>query len=345
MGKMGKLKYRDSVEKSAEYLRLALQHMSKQSAALHPVSYAVWYEYVAGNNASLKSSIDEHLQKGATLDESATHDIYHQHVADINEHVARRVSEGIQKVMAELSTSAARAGDQAGQFGTALEKWRDDLSAAKPDAKPDAGAILNLTRTMQDSVAVLKDRLDDSHREIEQLRQEVVKAREEGQADGLTGLLNRRGFDQAIAACLAELDHGNVGPSLLIADIDHFKRVNDTYGHVFGDRVLAAVGQILKKCVKGKNTAARFGGEEFIVLLPAAPVDEAGQLAEQIRTMVQGCRIKRSSDKEAVANITISLGVTGFRAGESVTDFVARADAALYVSKNEGRNRVTIART
>jgi diguanylate cyclase len=319
--------------------------MSKQNAALHPVSYAVWYEYVSGANASLKSTIDQHLQKGATLDENVTHDIYHQHVADINEQVAQRVSEGFQKVMAELSSSAARAGDQAGQFGTALEKWRDDLGAAKPAAKPAADAILTLTRSMQDSVATLKNRLDDSRREIEQLRQEVVKAREEGQADGLTGLMNRRGFDQAIAACLAEFDNGDCGPSLLIADIDHFKRVNDTYGHVFGDRVLAAVGQILKKCVKGKNTAARFGGEEFIVLLPAASVDEAGQLAEQIRAMVQGCSIKRSTDKEAVANITISLGVTNFRAGEAVADFVARADAALYVSKNAGRNRVTIART
>jgi diguanylate cyclase len=342
---MGKMKYRDSVEKSAEYLRLALQHMSKQKAALHPVSYAVWYEYVSGNNVSLRKSVDEYHQKGSALDEKATYDIYHKHVADINEQVAQRVSEGFQKVMAELSISAAVAGDQAGQFGNALEQWSGDLGSSNPDVNPGAGAILALTRTMQDSVASLQGRLVDSRREIEQLREEVVKAREEGLADGLTGLMNRRGFDQAIADCLSEFDSAEFGPSLLIADIDHFKRVNDTYGHVFGDRVLAAVGQILKKCVKGKNTAARFGGEEFIVLLPATPVDDACQLAEQIRSMVQGCRIKRNTDHEAVANITISLGVTRYRAGESVADFVARADSALYVSKNEGRNRVTIART
>ena len=116
------MKYRDSVERSAEYLRLALPWMSKQSAALHPVSYAVWYEYVSGNNSSLKASIYEQLQSGAVLDEKATYDIFNKHVAGINEQVAQRVSEAFQRVMADMSNSAAQAGDQAGQFGSALEK-------------------------------------------------------------------------------------------------------------------------------------------------------------------------------------------------------------------------------
>ena len=106
------MKYRDSIEKSAEYLRLALPLMSKQAAALHPVSYAVWYEYVSGGNSSLKASIDEYLSKGTVLDEKITQDLFRKHVAEINAEVALRVSEGFQRVMADMSNSATEAGEQ-----------------------------------------------------------------------------------------------------------------------------------------------------------------------------------------------------------------------------------------
>jgi diguanylate cyclase len=340
------MKYRDSVEKSGEYLRLALPLMAKQLAAMHPVSYAVWYEYVAGGNPPLNTSIDEGLQAGERLDERATYDLYHKYVAEINEQLAQQISMGFQKVMADVASSAAQAGDKASQFGDALGKWCDDRAAAS-EGKAAYGieTILGLTREMQGSIVVLKNRLDDSRNEIEQLRQDVVKARVEAQTDALTGLLNRRGFDMAVAACIAGGAPGDSGPSLLIADIDHFKQVNDNYGHVFGDRVIQAVAQILKDNVKGKDTAARFGGEEFVILLPDTPVEGARQLAEKIRSIVERCRIKRTTDNGAVANIMISLGVASFAAGESADELVARADSALYQSKQEGRNRVTVARS
>ena len=339
------MKYRDSVEKSAEYLRLALPLMAKQSTALHPVSYAVWYEYVSGGNLALRASIDKYLQSGAVLDEQTTDDIFQKHIAEINELVAQRVSEGLQKVMADMSSSATQAGDQADQFGGALEKCCADLDPLSPGATMSADAILGLTRNMIGSIGSLKGRLDESRREIEQLRQDVVKAREDALADGLTGLTNRRGFDLAMAACLIESDTSEYGLSVLVSDIDHFKQVNDTYGHLFGDKVIKAVAQILKDNVKGKDTAVRFGGDEFAVLLPDTSIEGARQVAEKIRKKVEGCCIKRTIDNEAVANITVSMGVSSYKAGESVTDFFSRADAALYASKNEGRNRVTVART
>jgi diguanylate cyclase len=339
------MKYRDSIEKSAENLRLALPLMSKQAAAMHPVSYAVWYEYVAGGNPPLKLAIDEYLKDGAKLDEQATQEIFQRYVAEIDETLAQRVSEGFQKVMADISNSAAQAGDQAGQFGSALEKWHGELTLANPSTGLAIETILGLTHNMRGSVDSLKGRLDESRREIEQLRQEVSKAREDALADGLTGLTNRRGFDLAMAGCLAESNTGQCGPSLLMTDIDHFKRVNDTYGHIFGDKVLRAMAKILKDNVKGKDVVARYGGEEFVILLPDTSIENARQLAEKIRTTTERCRIKRSTDDVAVANITISFGVASFKAGESATDFISRADAALYTSKNEGRNRVTVALT
>lgn len=338
------MKYSESIEQSAEYLRRALPLMSKQAAALNPISYAIWYEYVAGINPALHTSIDELTRDGRTLDDDTTAELFRKHVAEVDEELAQRIGEGFQKIIADIARSTAEAGDNAGQFGTALEQWSAGLAQSGSCAvsSADLAMLLSHTREMQQSMTTLKTSLDDSHREIEGLRQEVNRAREDAMADGLTGLTNRRGFDIALAACLSELPADGTGPSLLMADIDHFKRVNDSYGHLFGDKVIRAVAQVLRDSVKGRDTAARYGGEEFVILLPNTPIEGARSLAEQIRATVERCRIKRIDNQESIGSITVSLGVAYHRPGESATEFIARADSALYVSKNQGRNRVTI---
>lgn len=339
------MKYYDSVEQSEGYLGPVLSLMAKQAAAMDPVSYAVWYEYVSGINVSLKTAIDQHLHNCDVFDEHLTTELFNRHISDVDLRVARDFSEGFQKVMEEMLSSAAQAGDQAGLFETALEKWSADWVESNSGGNNQADTILGLTRQMQGSIVSLRGSLDDSRLEIAQLQVEVRKAREDACVDGLTGLTNRRGFDLAITAALLVADAGRVGPCLIMADIDHFKQVNDTYGHPFGDRVIQGIAQILKNSVRGKGIAARYGGEEFVVLLPDMLPEEARQLAEAIRGLVEKCRIKRSSDSWGPADISVSLGVTGFKAGESAASFVGRADIALYASKHDGRNRVTVAAT
>ena len=332
------MKYTDSLEKSAEYLRQAVQFMTRQAAALHPVSYTIWYEYASGKNDSLRKDIDVMTANGSVLDEKATHDLYRKHIAEIDEATAERVTEGFQRIMANISNSASQAHNEAEKFGNVLEHWTGETLASRVCGLDD---LLGHTRVMQGSIGTLKSQLDESKREIEQLRVEVKKAREEALSDGLTGLINRKGFDLALAACLGHCTDDTQGPSLFIADIDHFKRVNDTYGHLLGDKVIRAIARILGENIKGRDVAARFGGEEFVVLLPDTPLEGACQLAEKIRTTVEKLSIKRTDKNEAISNITISFGVASYRKGEHMSAFVARADNALYQSKNGGRNRVT----
>lgn len=334
------MKYTDSLEKSAEYLRQAVQFMVRQAAALHPVSYAVWYEYASGQNAFLNNDIDTLTADGAVLDEKATYDLFRKHIAGINEATTERVTNGFQRIMTNISNSASQAQNEAEKFGSALEHWTGKPAASRVSGLDD---LLGHTRIMQGSISTLKLQLEESKHEIEQLRSEVKKAREEALSDGLTGLINRKGFDLAVAACLERHTDDTVGPSLFITDIDNFKRVNDTYGHLLGDKVIRAIAKILSDNIKNKDIAARFGGEEFIVLLPDTPLDGARQLAEKIRVAIQKLSIKRADKNEAVTNITVSLGVTSYRKGEPVSEFIARADNALYQSKNGGRNRVTAA--
>ncbi len=338
------MKYHDSVEQSAEYLRRSLPLMSRQGAALTPISYAIWYEYVAGINPALQARVDNLTKDGRVLDDDLTAELFRRYVADVDHETAHRVSHDLQQMMANVSQSAAHAGHKAGEFGSALETWSAGLLSSPEPATAVAthlASLLNHTRDMQTSVTTLKTRLDDSQREIEELRQEVDRAREAALADGLTGLSNRRGFDMALSSCLADI--GSHGPSLLIADIDHFKHVNDRYGHLFGDKVIRAVAQILKENVKGRDTAARYGGEEFIILLPNTPLGGAQALAEQIRAMVEGCRIRRLDNQESIESVTLSFGVASHRPGETAEQLLARVDGALYTSKQQGRNRVTVA--
>lgn len=341
------MKYDHDIAKSAEHLRRALPLMSKQAAALHPISYSVWYEFVSGINPGLKAELDEILAKGEVLTEATTHALFHKYIAEIDEETAEKINSRFQKTLTKMSESAQQTGEQASQFGTSLEQLSEGLSKTQGgnvlDISDITQQVLGDTRSMQDAVASLKERLEESRREAEELKQEISRAREDALIDGLTGLTNRKGFDKAIAAHMASPELAEKGLSILMSDIDHFKSINDTYGHLFGDKVIRAIAQIISQNVKGKDTAARYGGEEFVILLPDTPIRGAQALAETIRKSVEMSRIKRTDSNETIAKITVSFGVASYIPGESGGSLIERADKALYESKHQGRNRVTLA--
>jgi diguanylate cyclase len=319
--------------------------MAKQDSAMHPISFSIWYEHVAGMNAPLSSELERAMQTELALDEEATYALYRKYIAGLDEQSAQQVADGFRRVLSDLSDSANQAGKQASRFGSVLEEWSEGLLDGKSEKSlaEEAAGIIGDTRQMQDAVAVLNARLDSSKDEIERLQSEIVRAREEALSDGLTGLANRRGFDQSLADRMREATEQASELSLLLLDIDHFKNVNDKYGHLFGDKVIRSIAQVLKDNVKGRDTAARYGGEEFAVILPDTPPMGARAVAEKIRSTVANCRIQRVGNNETVDTISISIGVAHFTGGESPTDLIGRADSALYTSKSHGRNRVTVA--
>lgn len=331
--------YDEGIERSTELLRRALPLMSRQAAGLHPISYAVWYDYVAQTNPALHAAVDELIAREGQLDESSTRELFRQHVADMDTETAQRMTDGFAQVLAGMAQTARAADDQTASFGQSLGRLSAELEAGVEPEPAALADVLAGTQQMQQAMGQLRSRLDDSQREIERLREEVRRARHEATVDALTGLANRRAFDQQLAACLVA-PQDTVGPCLLVGDIDHFKSINDTWGHGFGDHVLRAVAEVLRTLAPEDCLVARVGGEEFALLLPAAVLSDAQALAEKIRQRIGAARIRRQGSDETVARVTLSLGVVRHQPGETAHALVERADRALYAAKAAGRDRV-----
>ncbi len=337
------MRYLDSMSRSAEHLRAALPLMTRQGAALHPVSYAIWYEFVSGTTPDLNRRIQALTQDGATLDEAQTWALFRQYVAEPESEATRRLSDGFQQVMDTMAASAAQAGQETARLDTSLSSWVEQLlgNPAQQSQAEVLQEVLAGTREIRQVVGTLQDRLDASQGEIGRLREEVQRARNEAFVDALTGLANRRAFEQQLSACMVAPTTSHA-PCLVMGDIDFFKKINDSFGHAFGDQVLRVVAQTLKSAAAASALPARVGGEEFALLLPSATLEQARELAEQMRLRVANGRIRRAEQAECIARVTISLGVTQMLPGESANAFFERADRALYASKRDGRNCVTV---
>jgi diguanylate cyclase (GGDEF)-like protein len=172
----------------------------------------------------------------------------------------------------------------------------------------------------------------------QQLSESVERSRHlerEANTDALTGLLNRRWLDHSLPRFVLRHAHGQKPLSILLLDIDHFKRFNDEHGHAVGDAVLALVGQTVEKCLRPTDLAARYGGEEMLVILPETPFEGARIAAERVRAWI--CSLKLP---DVDRTISVSIGVATLSEGDTAESMLARADERLYLAKDRGRNRV-----
>jgi diguanylate cyclase (GGDEF)-like protein len=190
-------------------------------------------------------------------------------------------------------------------------------------------------------LSILSKRLrvdDDMIIEEFYARQEIEKA---AQSDALTSLHNRRWFDDALARQMKRCHEDNIPFCLLILDLDYFKRINDKYGHISGDRALVTVARLLNSQLRPTDMLARYGGEEFVLGLPNTKLDEAFAIAERLRRAIEFLALPFRSG-EPFPHLTTSIGVTQMQDDQTPDEIYASADAALYRAKDGGRNRVAI---
>jgi diguanylate cyclase len=334
-------RYSQTPPQAAELLRMVLSQLAQHGAACNPHAFAVWYEHLAGINPRLSAEMDETLRDEPRLTDASMARLYQRHVALVDEATAERVRTDMARVMGELSASANRTGDSASDFGQRLSRLNESLeSADAPALRAQMAEALAGTQQIRSSVAALSQQVASSQREITALRDELARTREDAARCPLTRVLNRKGFD----AGLEGLVSGRAG-SLVMVDIDHFKRINDEHGHLFGDRVLAALGEVLQRCVASlpQACAARYGGEEFALLLPGASAADAERCALLLCAAVRQLKVRQRNTDHVVLTVTVSCGVAALGGQDDGAALIERADAALYRAKQGGRDRVCVA--
>jgi len=330
-----------TTEQQSEFLRLTLALLSKQQIPPSPVNYRLSYDYVSGKSEDLKTVLDDCFNTPEKHNQETLWEIYQRFFIQDNQ-ALEKIRAELRHVVSNIQGEVQRSGEELGGFSSELTHFSDvlDESSTPEEMASAVKRMINGTQSALNSQNLFYSHMTELAVETESLRKELLQIREESLTDALTGIANRRAFDLELQESMTEANEQHSALCLLLLDIDHFKKFNDTYGHLTGDKVLRFVATILKRCVKGQDFAARYGGEEFAVILPNTSQVGAKVIAEQIRKAISAKELEDKTRNENYGKITASIGIAEYRFNEVTGDLIKRSDEALYKAKDAGRNRV-----
>lgn len=321
----------------------AMDRINANGLLPNPENFTLWYAYFSGQNPDLARAIELAQRDGATLSQSHCDELYKRFFTlDAEAQAIRETSERARVALGRILDQLGSVGSETDRYGQTLAGFRGELDQPMSLAELRAmvAAIAAETTAIVDRQTRLQSQLLESSQQLAELRVVLDSARREAMTDGLTGIANRRGFDLALASAAEAAMQTGMPMTLLMVDIDHFKRFNDTHGHLVGDHVLKLVAKVLTEGVKGRDTVARYGGEEFSVILPHTGLANAVKLAEQLRASVGSRQIINRTRNANYGSVSLSVGAAEYRPGEDLLALLRRADEALYTAKRGGRNRV-----
>lgn len=332
------MRYHDSLAEAKTKHDKVLAFLEEYSLPVTPVNYAVGYEYVSNSTPVLTKLVVQRAQTEQAFDAYFMEEVYSDFILK-KDPLKKDLVDNVDTAIISLRETCDKASHDVEDFVSEVDSGLSSLTDNMPDALKET--ILHLSesaKSVSQSQKGLLQKLAETQEHTDELRQELAQAKKEAITDSLTGLLNRKGMKQH--ADEWEKNTPRTIMAALVIDIDHFKSFNDNFGHLLGDVILNKVAQQIKKFVMDLGIPIRFGGEEFLVLLPQVNIETAQEIAERIRLGVEKMRFVSAKTKQQLPPLTVSLGVTLSHANESFEEFIERADHALYDAKNGGRNRV-----
>ncbi|MGH1456031.1 MAG: GGDEF domain-containing protein [Alphaproteobacteria bacterium] len=340
------MSYFHLAEKTQEFSALAFERIREFDILPTPENYELWFVYFSKSNPEMLKAVDSLLDsEGGKLTHEQCYALFQEYLSGSREEkTVEKAGSQIQQTIVDVNVAVTAAKKNAQDYSHNLKSAKDKISLKEnlEDTKPFLDEMLSDTEKMIACNDHLEEMLECSTRAMEDMRRDLEIARKEALTDPLTGLSNRKAFDQEIRR-LVTLSNDSSEPhtfSMILMDIDHFKDFNDNFGHQIGDQVLKLVARTIKDSVKGRDVVVRFGGEEFVVLLPETNIQGGTKIAEILRQEVEKKEVINKATGKKLAKITLSAGVAQYNGGEDSDDLVERVDKALYEAKNTGRNRI-----
>lgn len=330
-----------SLEKSFDTLKQTIPLLLKHKVSAIPTNYALWYTYVSNESPELKTAVDNVLDNKMQLSEIRTKELYRKYLAENEEVSAWELRQSVEGMLIELSQSMQDTRSETTSFKETMDTCVDDLAKVEKEGlsiDEVMALVRNLVKDTQNirrSTISFNATLKEAQNEIQALRSQLEQSQQDALYDALTGLCNRRYFDEELAT-------QSLKPNLclMLVDLDHFKKINDNYGHIMGDLVLKATAKKLQAACRDGAQAFRFGGEEFAVIVPNTNFSKARSMAESMRKAIEKVGVKDKRTGEILGDIAASIGVAELTKGMNPLALIEKADKQLYEAKRLGRNRV-----
>ena len=332
--------YKHDIKSSESFALASFQEMKKHAIPYNPVNFSVWYNYHAKVNPELISRMRKLIDAQESISNDQAAALFDEFVSGEILNKSRRISEQLSNIAHEITANLEQTGKTSGDYVGQIETLQKDLSSAGSIGAADdvINGILTESQNATQEIRALRENSRLHQEQMDTLKEELETIRDESRTDQLTGIANRRQFDERLQQLCGASAKTNEPFSVVFADIDFFKNFNDKFGHQAGDQVLAIVGGKFRQNVKAKDLAARYGGEEFALLLPNTPLVAAISFADTLRKLICAKKIDLDGHEET---ITLSFGIAQYDFRESPKSLIGRADKQLYQSKEAGRNRVS----
>ncbi|MDP7592092.1 MAG: diguanylate cyclase [Litorilituus sp.] len=326
--------FKDNYQVTSTFSEYTHDFLSSHLIPPSPVNYSAVYLYISNENEMLTAAIDKRLQKGDAITEDFLADLFSRYVSfsqEIEKSVLQPFQETLTKTLANISEQLSN------EKKTSINLNKLDKMLANTTLNSSLEGVVNyLVSTIDKTKSqhqALSKKLNATQQEMNMLKNKLASSRQEALVDALTGLLNRRGCDEKLQHLSLEDTH-----SSLAIDIDHFKKVNDTFGHFIGDKVIQRVAKAIEDHIDNEDIAVRFGGEEFVVIMVNKNRKQAKVIAEKIRKSIANLKLIQRETNTYLPPISVSIGVAQ---NKGITDWITlfnQADQALYQAKNTGRN-------
>jgi len=334
--------YLESDEANAIF-RVLVALLGKQKIPPNIINLNLLYEYVSETNTNLVKELKPYIEGQVNYSKDEATEFYKKYILEKDHSKQEQIKAAIDNYFNDLIVDIDLINKHNANSNEHIKMNYKKLVESDPTSE-STDLIKDVVTEIQNVIEAntkFEQDLAAKQTELEQLRKELEDTKELADKDPLTKLKNRRFFDGFINRYIEKAKISGGILSLIILDIDFFKKVNDTYGHIVGDQVIKMVADSIREVISKDSIAARIGGEEYAVLLPKISINQTKNLSESIRKNVAKKKLSINKGEDKIA-VTISVGATAYKSGEDYNSFVQRADEALYHSKENGRNQVTV---